>query len=326
MAGLNPRGIAEKTEVALSMTDLATAGLLNDWQVESLVGIMQGEANLLGDNEVKIVGQQKGKYEYGGFPDRMSFPVNEADELADTKYSKPLMVKVPFDCHKFKGVVSLSDETMMNSIEKGNLGAWTMQQAAPRLALDIEEYGISSNTTGGVTDFDAIDGLVKQISTPRGNSNNARGTGVIINPVTAVDISDAVLFQMRAVLPSKYWRDIKNLRYYCSPLQEGVLQYKRISQYGVPGYEYAEKDKRFNMTYAGVPVFPVPGMPDDTIILTHNKNIIWFIEKTISWELEREAKKDRYLYHVRYFMDVAFAVAGAVVAHTNIASPVVETE
>lgn len=319
--------IARKTEVALSFTDLAIAGALNEWQLQALKGIVQAEANLIGDNELIIAKQKKGKYEYGGFPNRISFPVDENDELAAEKYSKPLMVKVPFDTQKYKAVVPLSDESMRNSLERGNLGAWTMQQAAPRLALDIQEYGISSDTDLAISDpdFGKIDGIIKQVASPRGNSNDSRGTPVTVTSVTAEEFDNAILYKLRAALPSRFWRDIKNMRYYCSPLQEGVLQYKRISQYGNKGYEYAEKDQRFSMTYAGVPIFPVPGWPDDTVMLTHRMNIVWFLEQTFEWEFEREGKKDRTLYMARYWFDVALAVPGAVVIHNNLATPVIVT-
>ncbi len=318
--------MAEKTEVALSWTDLQTAGALNDWQLTSLKGIIQAEAKLPGDNEVIISKQKAGKYEYGGFPNRISFPTDEHEELSDEKYSKHLMVKVPFSCQKYKGIIPLSDESMRNSIERGNLGAWTMQQAGPRIALDIEEYGIQSDTDlGDSDDFGKIDGLIKQVTDPRGNSNDSRGTPVLFNPDTAEDFDDSVLFNMRAALPARYWRDVKNMRFYCSPLQEAVYQYKQVSQYGTKGYEYLEQDKRYQMTFAAVPIFPVTGMPDDVCILTHRMNILWFIEADVSWEYEREAKKDRWLYHLRYWFDVAFAVPGGVVAHTNIALPVLAT-
>jgi hypothetical protein len=318
--------MAEKTEVALSWTDLQTAGALNDWQLAGLKGIIQAGARLAGDNEVIITKQKSGKYEYGGFPNRMSFPTDENDELAAEKYSKPLMVKVPFSCQKYKGIIPLSDESMRNSIERGNLGSWTMQQAGPRIALDIEEYGLQSDTDLGSSDeLGKIDGLIKQVTDPRGNSNDARGVPVLFNPETAEDFDDAVLFKMRAALPARFWRDIRNMRVYCSPLQEAVYQYKQISRYGNKGYEYLEEDKRYKMTFAGVEIFPVPGMPDDVSILTHSKNILWFIEQDVQWEYEREAKKDRWLYHLRYWFDVAFAVPGSVVAHTNLALPVLAT-
>lgn len=317
MPALDPRRIAEKTEVALSMTDLNLAGVLNDWQLAALKGIIQAKAKLPGDNEVIIADQKKGKYEYGGFPDRISHFVDENAALAVEKYSKLSLVKVPFDCKEAQAVIPLSDTSVRNNLNKGNLGAFCMEQAAPRIALDIEDYGINCDTDTVDDDYGKFDGLLKQV---------LEDGAATLDPGSAADYSDTVLGQMRFALPSKYWTDdVENMRFYCSPVQEAVLQSKRISQYGEPGYRYAENDKRNAMTYAGAPIMAIPGMPDAYSILTHKNNILWFLELGVNWELYREALKSRWLYIVRYAFDVAFAVPGAAVVHKNLSVPVTPT-
>ena len=340
MAGLSARGLAEKDAVQLTMSDLALAGELNEYQLEAFKPIVQAEAKLLGDTDIIFAEQKKGKYESAGYPVRMSFPVDDdTGEIDPSKYTKMNTYKVPFNCSAFRSVQKLPDREVRNSLERGNLGAYAMQQSAPRLALDIEEYGLLSSTDYESSDpdwgdFSKFDGLVAQaqdsiktgITTSDTANPNKHLRAVELAPSEAQDFDDLCMFQMRAALSDqKYWRDPENMRFYCSPLQEGVLQYKRQSQYGIKGYEYKEQDKRYSMTYGGVPIFPLPGLPNNIAILTHRMNIVFFLEQAITWELWRYGIGKTWYYIVDYSLDARFVWPGGVVIHTNLATPSIET-
>lgn len=340
MPGLTARGLAEKDAVQLSMSDLELGGALNEYQLEAFKPIIQAEAKLLGDTDIIFAEQKKGKYESAGYPVRMSFPVDETTgEIESSKYTKVNTYKVPFSCTAFRSVQKLPDREVRNSLARGNLGAYCMQQSAPRLALDIEEYGLLSSTDYASDDpdygdFSYFDGLVAQaqdsaktgITTSETTSPNRQVNAVELHPAEAQDFDDLCMFQMRAALADqKFWRDPANMRYYVSPMQEAVLQYSRISKYGVKGYEYAEQDKRYSMTYNGVPIFALPGLPDSTAILTHRMNIVFFLEQAITWELWRYGLAKAWYYIVDYSLDARFVWPGGVVVHTNLATPTVET-
>lgn len=314
MAGLNPVEIAHKDEVALSMTDLATAGELNEKQMDAFREILVANAPLMADNEVMIIEQAKMKIEYAGFPNKISYPVDEHGELAAEKYSKPTMIKIPFDCQEFAGAIPLSDKSMRNNLMKGRLGPYIMQTAAPRLALDMEDYGISSDTTR-VDDLDyaKFNGLIA----------TAKASGQLISPVVAQDVNDTLFLYMRLKMPNQYWRDLPNMRYYMSPNTEAMVAYERKGRTAEAGYVYTENNKIGYMTSDGVPIKSVPNFPDNIVILTHRKNIVWAIEQALKWELEREAKKRRWLYHMVYALDCRFAVNEACVIHDNVKVTVV---
>jgi hypothetical protein len=342
MGGLSVRGLAEKDAVQISMADLDLAGALNEFQLEALKPIIQAEAKLLGDTDVIFTEQAKGKYESGGYPVRMSFPVDDSTgEIDPTKYTKMNMYKVPFSCVPFRSVQKLPDREVRNSLQRGNFGAYAMQQSAPRLALDIEEYGLLSSTAYDSSDatygdFSYFDGLVVQaqdsaltgITTSDTNVTSLAKnlTAVELSPGTAQDFDDECMFNMRAAMSDqKFWRDPANMRYYVSPMQEAVLQYKRISQHGTRGYEYAEQDKRYSMTYQGVPIFALPGLPNTMAILTHRMNIVFFLEQAITWELWRYGIGKTWYYIVDYSLDARFIWPGGVVIHSNLATPSIET-
>lgn len=318
MPSLSPRDIAQKTETFLSLTDLASAGELNDWQLDSLKPIIQAQAVLLSETNLEYVDQKKGKYETGGFADRISHVVPSTGELDPSDYSKLGTAKVPFDCTAYRAVVKIDDRVARNSLEKGNLGAYCMQQAAPRIALDIEEAALQSELVSPSTDdLEQFNGFIVQGKT---------SPAVNVHPVSAEDMSDTVLYKMRSALSdSKYWRDPINMLYLMSPLQEGVLAYSRYSQYGDKGYGYVEQNNIRRMTYMGARIIPVPEMPDTTCILTHKDNMYHFLEQDITWELWRYGLGKCYYYIVDYAFDVKYVFAAGVVVHDNLSTPAIVT-
>ena len=314
MPGLDPHGIAEKAETRLSFSDLESlGGALNVKQMDAFRRLVQAEAKLPGDNDVKIIKQKKMKVEAAGFPTRMTFPVDEHDQIAEEKYVKLVPNKVDFNCQKYAGAHPLSEEVKRNNLMRGQIGPFIMQEALPRLALDIEEYGLLSDTGHVDPDFAKFDGLLVQ------------PTSHVINPDTAQAVTAELWHHMRLALPAKYWRDLDNMRYYCSPTTEAVYAYWLGEKVIGEAYRDQEKDRGYRLRFEGVPIFPIPCMPAGYSILTHRKNIMWAIEQALTWEFEREAKKDRDLIHFRYAMDVEYVVEDGVVIHKNVAQPVVPT-
>jgi|GEM_PF-7130201 len=314
MPGLSARDLAEKAETHTTFADLETnGGALNEYQLAALKEIVQAESRLLGQSKVDYVGQKKGKYDWAGIPQEILYPVDEHGEVPEAYYTALSTTKVPFECNDYAGAVPISDTSDRNSLARGTLGSFTMRQAGPALAMDIAKKGLLSDETSLDPRLAKFDGLILQ------------AVSHVLDPGTAADIESTLWYYMRLAMPSKYWKDLKNMRYYCSPNTEAAYIYWLESKTAAPGYQFTLEDNGFRATYHGVPIFPLEEMPDGTAILTHKDNIIFVMEENVTWEVEREPKKRRFLYHVHCSFDAVYGYEDAVVIHKNVAVPVAPT-
>jgi hypothetical protein len=320
MPSLNPREMARKDEVAFSMSDLAVSGQLNDKQLVGFKEIIQLKARLLEDTAVEIIDQAKMKWEYAGFTTQILHTVDENDQIAPENYTKLATIKIPFDCKDFAGAIPLSDKSVRNSIEKGNLGSFVMRTALPRVGLDMQKMLLLSKSNHANPDFQKLTGFVEQARLACISNGN------LVNPASPQLPGDALLYSMEVAHPEEHWDDLDNMRFYCSRRFEAAYAYTLKGMNDAQGYLYKEQDSRFRLRFDGVPIFPLAHFPDNCVMLTHKSNVVTAIEQNVTWELEREPKKARYLYHIRVSLDGQFAVPEAVTLHTNVHIPVNPTE
>jgi HK97 family phage major capsid protein len=241
--------------------------------------------------------QQISKIKFGS---RILRPGAEATALAAVDRSKPDLSQVELDAKLFKAEVRLSDETLEDSIERGELRQTIMEMMAEAISRDMEEV-IVAGDTGSADPFLAVmDGVLAQATS---NVVDAGG-----NP-----ISKNLLRDMLKTLPSEHLRDKKAMRFLTSV--DADLDYRNslAERATAVGDKFLEGDSP--VLYSGVPVQPVPLFPenlgagsDQTVILLCNpKNIHVGIWRQIRIESARDISEGTLKIVATLRFDVRFA-------------------
>ncbi len=301
------RALARKDDLVFADIQMPHGGALDDKQLQSFIKMVQEEPCLLGDVRVELMGQAREKLEFMGFTGRISYPVLENETLTEEQRIKPETPMVILDAKDYMSIIYLGDKVMRNNLMRDNLGLFIMQQMAKRAPYDMEEYAVHNNVNHVDPYFRAFDGLLAQ---PTSHVIDVTGDP---QPVT-----DEVFYAGRLALPSKYWRDLDNMRYYVSPKAEAAYAWSLRNRPSAAGDLLREGDPRDRCRFLGVPIRVLNTMPDHCYILTHRDNIVIGIEQTVTWETFREAEYRRTKFFLNYSFDAKYAVEDCVVLYKGL--------
>lgn len=309
------RDIARKD--GITMTDLQTpyGGELNPKQFDSFIQLIQAEPTLPGDCRVEILDQASAKLEFAGFSGRISYPVDEYGELSDEQKAKLTTNKVSFACKTFAAAVPISDSVRRNNLMRDQLGGYVMTEMARQVSMDMEDYAVNSDPDSVDLYYTALDGLIVQAT-----------SHVIDNTADPQNVDDELFYTMRLALPSKYWRDMPNMRFYCNPKTEAAYAYILRERPSSAGDIIREGNPRDRLTFLGVPLRVVPSMPENTVILTHRNNIVFGIEESVTYETERVPGQRASIFHLHYSFDCKYGVEDAVVLYQGINTTFLPTD
>ena len=270
MRYLSTCAIFEKAALALAdMT--AGGGILKPAQAQKFMRLLIKDSILMQlCTVVPMVSpkQQISKIKFGG---RILRPGQEATALGVADRSKPDLSQVELDAKLFNAEVRLSDETLEDSIERGELRQTIMEMMAEAISRDMEEVIINGDVASADPFLAVMDGTLKQATN---NVVDAAG-----NP-----ISEDLMSDMLKTLPSEHLRDKKAMRFLTSV--DADLDYRNTlaERATAVGDKFFEGDTA--VLYSGVPVQPVPlfsenlgaGNDQTVILLCNPKNIhvgIW---------------------------------------------------
>ena len=252
--------------------------------------------------------QQISKIKFGS---RILRPGQEATALAAGDRVKPDLSSVELDAKLFKAEVRLSDETLEDSIERGELRQTIMEMMAEAIARDMEEVLVNGDTASADAFLAVMDVVLKQAA-----SNVVDAAG---NP-----ISKNLLRDMLKTLPSEHLRDKKAMRFLTSV--DADLDYRNTlaERATAVGDKFLEGDSP--VLYSGVPVQPVPLFPenlgassDQTVILLCNpKNIHVGIWRPIRIESARDISEGTLKIVATLRFDVKYAEEPGVAKAVNV--------
>jgi len=252
--------------------------------------------------------QQISKIKFGS---RILRPGQEATALAVGDRAKPDLSSVELDAKLFKAEVRLSDETLEDSIERGELRQTIMEMIAEAISRDMEEIVVSGDTASADPFLATLDGVVKQ------------ATSHVVDAAGA-HISKNLLSDMLKTLPSEHLRDKKAMAFLTSV--DADLDYRNglAERATAVGDKFLEGDTP--VLYSGVPVQPVPLFPenlgagnDQTVILLCNpKNIQVGIWRQIRIESAREISEGTLKIVATLRFDVKFAEEPGVAKAINV--------
>jgi HK97 family phage major capsid protein len=310
MSQLNNRTILEKADLALS--DLtAGGGILKPAQALKFMRLLIKKSVLMQLVTVVPMGSPKQEVSQIKFGKRILRPGQEATALAPADRSKPDLSKVELDAKLVKGEVRLSDETLEDSIERGELRQTIMELIAEAVARDIEELVIKGDTTSTDPFLALMDGLIKQ------------ATSHVVD-VAGGPISKNVLADLLKTLPSEYLVDKKAMAFLTSV--DADLNYRNLlaERATVVGDKFLEQDAP--VLYSGVPLLPVPLFPEDlgatsnqtAVLLTNPKNIFVGIWRQIRIETQREISEGTLKIVVTMRFDTKYAEEPGVAKAINV--------
>jgi HK97 family phage major capsid protein len=280
MGQLNNRLILEKADLALA--DLtAGGGILQPAQAQKFMRLLIKNSVLMQMATVVPMASPKQQISRIKFGTRILRPGQEGTALGAADRAKPDLSEVELDAHLFKAEVRLSDEVLEDSIERGELRQTIMEMMADAIARDMEEVAIAGDTASADPFLATMDGLLKQ------------ATSHVVD-VAGAPLSKEVLRDLLKTVPSEYLRDKKAMRFLTSVDADLGYRNTLADRATTAGDRFLEDDTP--VLYSGVPIQPVPLMPEDlgaaqdrtTALLCNPKNIHFGIWRQIRLESDRD--------------------------------------
>ena len=310
MTYMSNRTILEKADLALA--DLtAGGGILKPAQAQKFMRLLIKQSVLMKLATVVPMSAPKQQISKIKFGSRILRPGAEATALGVADRVKPDLSMVELDAKLFKAEVRLSDETLEDSIERGELRQTIMEMMAEAIARDIEEVVISGDTDSADDFLATMDGVLKQAVS---NVVDAGGD----------PISKDLLRDMLKTLPSEHLRDKKAMRYMTSV--DADLDYRNTlaDRATVAGDRLLEGDTP--VLYSGVPVQPIPLFPEDlgvdsdqtVSLLCNPKNIHVGIWRQIRVESARDISEGTLKIVATLRFDVKYAEEPGVAKAINV--------
>jgi hypothetical protein len=311
---LDNNTLLQKADLALS--DLTTdGGLLQPAQAQKFMRILIKEAVVLKQATVVPMRSPKQLIEKIRFGSRILRAGNEGAALPTDQRAKPDLGLVELDAKLFKAEVRLNNEVLEDSIERGQLRQTIMQLMAERIATDMDEIILQGDTANATDSTLAkLDGLLKQATSHV--VDNAGGT-----------TTKSIFHSMIKTMPSEFLRNKKDLRFLTSIQSELDYRDSLADRATIGGDKWLSED--IPVPYGGVPVIPVPLMPENIafgspvvnttdVILTDPKNIQVGIWRNIRVETDKLISEGVLIIVATLRFDVKYAHEPAVVKGINV--------
>jgi HK97 family phage major capsid protein len=304
------RTILEKADLALA--DLtAGGGILKPAQAQKFMRLLIKESVLMKLATVVPMGSPKQQISKIKFGSRILRPGHEGTALGPADRTKPDLSMAELDAKLFKAEVRMSDETLEDSIERGELRQTIMEMMAEAIARDMEDIAINGDTASADPFLATMDGILKQAT-----SNLVDAAG---NPLTKDLLRDLL-----KSLPSEHLRDKKAMRFLTSV--DADLSYRNTlaERSTAAGDRLLEDDTP--VLYSGVPVQPVPLFPENlgpgsdqtAVVVCNPKNIHFGLWRQIRLESARDISEGTLKIVATLRFDVRFAEEPGVAKAINV--------
>ena len=241
------RTILEKADMAIR--DLQDGGgYLLPAQAQKFMRLLIKQSELMGMATVVPMAsprQQTPKIKFG---QRVLRAGKEGTRLADQDRVKPDFSYVELDARLFKAEIDLSDETLEDSVERGELRQTIMELITEAIGRDMEEVLIMG-------DLQSPDPYLAQLD------------GVLVQTVSHVvdaggeKLTKDVLFDTIRALPSEYLRVKKSLSFLTSVDAELGYRNTLAERATIGGDKWLETD--VPVMYSGIPIRSIPLFPEN---------------------------------------------------------------
>jgi hypothetical protein len=241
------RTILEKADMAIR--DLQDGGgYLLPAQAQKFMRLLIKQSELMGMATVVPMAsprQQTPKIKFG---QRVLRAGKEGTRLSDQDRVKPDFSYVELDARLFKAEIDLSDETLEDSVERGELRQTIMELITEAIGRDMEEVLIMG-------DLQSPDPYLAQLD------------GILVQTVSHVvdaggeKLTKDVLFDTIRALPSEYLRVKKSLSFLTSVDAELGYRNTLAERATIGGDKWLETD--VPVMYSGIPIRSIPLFPEN---------------------------------------------------------------
>lgn len=277
-------------------TAVVTSGLLRPYQAKKFLQQTFDATPLMGAIRHEIRDEKSGEIDKIGIGKRK---LRAKVENTDDGYrAKPEFGSIHYETKAVRLPWEITEETIRGNIERENFEKVTTDLMTKQTGVDTEDLIINGDeaTPSSDPDYDFLklnDGIKKIIS----------NGGHVLDVTGAEDMDMEMFYKTVASMPNRY--NNGNLRWLMSPTRaqqwELFLLNKVLNQGGiVPEALYKSP--------VAIPTMEVPGLSNDTIILTDPKNIINVNTYAVKIRKDATSKDaimmDKRFYVIHFDMDV----------------------
>ena len=274
-------------------SDLASGGLLVDEQQDEFIRTVIEQSTMLPVIRTVPMRSPSRRIERIAFTGRVLKPLDEFTDPGDA--NKPDLAKITLDTFEFGALFVITYDTLTQNLEsaapsvRGSRFETTLMEIiAERVAVDIEDFVLNSDTASADPDFTKFDGALKLAS------NSFDNLGL---PIAKGLFKDTLL-----ALPKKFRLNKGNMLWMYGPSTETEWR-DELSDRGTAlgdeavGAGGETVDRRFGAY--GIPAMQVPVMPEDLgagsdegkLLLTNPLNMITGIHREVFFDWDKDIRK-----------------------------------
>ena len=309
--GISNRSLLRKADIALS--DLTTGhGDLKPAQAKEFMRLLIKEGQLLKIATVVPMKAPKMEFPKIAFGSRILRAGVSGAALDAGDRVKPDLSHIALDSKLFKAEINIPDEVLEDNIESARLKDTIMEIGAGAISRDIDEVALEGDTHSVDTFLAQLDGVLHQ------------ATSHVVDAGGAT-LSTTVLGDTIREMPSEYMRDKTRMRFLTGVTAEQDYRDVLAERATLVGDDNTVKGAP--VVYQGIPIVPLPMMPEDLGIganrtsglLLDPKNIYIGIWRNIRFELDRDVRGGNTIIVVTMRLDVKLAQEPAVVKVDDLA-------
>lgn len=271
------RDLLAKADLILS--DLQSdGGYLQEEQARKFLKIAIDESVLMSMSTVETLKSHTKKLDKIGLTSPMLVPGYEGTALPEADRTKPEIRDVELTTSEFKGEIRLTDQTLEDNIEGGNLRTTIMNMIGERVGLDMEDIVVNADTASATARYSLFDGLRKLAT----SNVVAAGGG------SPVALGKSTLRDTLKQLPSQYMRDKRAMKFLTSINAEITYRDGLSDRATAMGDQFLAEDRR--AAYNGIEIVPVPVFPENLGSGTNETQVIFANPKNFRVGIWRQVK------------------------------------
>ena len=265
-----------------TITGTGKGGRLNPQQARRFISYMVDNTAFLKDTRLERMSAPEKQLDFLLIGSRLLRKATEAlgpDELAGVNITRKELRSV-----KVRLAADITTEFDEDNIEGESGSDRIARELAQQFGNDIADLMLNGDTaaTGDGASFLTIgDGIIKQAKT---------STETHKFKLSGTDYKGTIFPGMLALMPNKFKRDRRNMRFYCSSsAADKYIMSLADRQTALGDSIYMG---RVPMQFIDIQIFPVEYMPDDVIILTHKDNLVSGVQRDMQVLSQFNQRKD----------------------------------
>lgn len=278
------RKLAEKADIAVSNL-VTSGGYLNPMQANTFIRMIQEQPTLI--NKVRVVRMNAPQMEINkiGFASRIlhAAPAGLAVDnyLASGSRAAPTLDRLTLTTSKKMLECHIPWDVIEDNIERGRLQSTIMSEIATRVAVDIDEALILSDTDSADEDLAQFDGVLKLAV-----------SHVVDYTADPQAITKAVFKAALKEMPNKYLFRKGQMIFCTSPHVEIEYADYLANRLTTLGDTRIASNYQGALAPYGTPIQPDPLMPNSQMLFTIPKNIIWGVQRAIKVKVDEDIRAD----------------------------------